>query len=69
MVWNVLFLSIDLDCHCRYSWQIDHVFQDSEEYQELNAHLDVIEVSRSVCVCFFGLQLGVSYCQAWDINL
>jgi hypothetical protein len=46
----VLFLSSDADFYHHYIEQIDHVPLDSEGYQELNIHLDGIEVSRSILV-------------------
>jgi hypothetical protein len=48
VVQNVLSLSIDTDCYHHHIEQIDHVPLDSEEYQELNANPDLIEVSRNI---------------------
>jgi hypothetical protein len=50
MVQNVLSLSINTDCYCHHIEQINRFLLDSEEYQELNAHPDGIEVSRSILV-------------------
>jgi hypothetical protein len=50
VVQNVLFLSSDADFYHCYITQINHVPLDSEGYQELNVHLDGIEVSRSILV-------------------
>jgi hypothetical protein len=43
-------LSSDADIYHCYIEQINHVPLDSEGYQELNIHLDGIEVSRSILV-------------------
>jgi hypothetical protein len=50
VVQNVLSLSIDTNRYCHHIVQIDHFLLDSEEYQELNAHPDGIEISRSILV-------------------
>jgi hypothetical protein len=50
VVQNVLSLSIDTNLYCHHIKQIDHFLLNSEKYQELNAHPDGIEDSRSILV-------------------
>jgi hypothetical protein len=50
VVQNVLSLSSNADFYHHYIEQINHVPLDSEGYQELNVHLDGVEVSRNILV-------------------